>query len=97
MIFGAGKVLQRGTERLGRDNAKIDLQSGIETHGHFRVAARDHIVDTRKLGQAIHGRAGVGRFDQDVEIANRFLPSPVAAGHFHLLDRVDRLHVCAEL
>ncbi len=53
---------------------------------HLRFAATEHLFDRRIGREPIHDLGWVVGFDEDIEIADRFLAAPIAPGDFKLLD-----------
>ena len=86
MVFRAGEVLQRGAERLLRDDAEIDLQTMWEANRHLRIPSPDEGRRRGKLCQTIHDGIRIVGDNEQVEIADRFASATVAASRLELQD-----------
>ena len=87
MGLGAGEVLKRRAERLGRDHAQVDLQTDAQPDGHFRAAAEQNLADRREPGEVVHHRLGIVGQRQQVEVPNRIPAAAIAARRLDPLDR----------
>src|SRR5207247_7541877 len=81
------EVLHRGAETGRFDDAQIDLQSAGESYRCTGVALRGDLRDLVELPKALDNRGGLGggAGDHNVEVADRFLAPPEAAGYVDLV------------
>src|SRR2546423_3696104 len=80
VLFRAGEVEERRTERPGRDDAQVDLEAALDDDRALCVAARENPLDGRRPGEHLEDRCGIVARDDDVDIADRFLGAAEAAG-----------------
>ena len=79
-----GEVVQASAEGLRREQAQVGLLLAVEPDRAAPFAADEDLFDVAEGHEARHDGAGIGRGDENVEIANRGLAPSHAAGE---LDR----------
>ncbi len=97
VIFRPGEILQGSSKRLGRHDAKIDLQPSAKSDRHLGIAAANdggHFFETPEL---VHNGVRVGRIDEQVQVADRFATAAITSGHLKLPDSFELPHVNEQL
>ncbi len=93
MGLGAGEVMQRRAVARLRHDAEIDLKAGTQHDGRTRRALGDDVfhlvIGDERLHHVDAGLTG----HQNVEIADRLLAPPVAAGDDYLFDALDLFEI----
>ena len=90
------EVLQRSAERFARDHAQVNLQIAVQAYRHLGVAARQSLRHRLERRQAIHHLWCIGRDHQGIQITDRFLAAPVAAGKLQPLHSRAALQMLAQ-
>ncbi len=93
MVLRTREVLHGRSERFGRHDAQVDLQTLGQPNRHLRGPAQEHLADALVSPEAIHRLLRILGDHQQVEIADRVLPPAVTAGKFHLSDRGTRVQM----
>ncbi len=94
--LGAGEVVERGAIARPRHHPQIDLRAGAEDHGGARRSLRDDALHLLIGDEAVDdARAALGGH-QDVEVADRLLAAPVAAGDGDVANALLRLQIGGE-
>ena len=87
--LGAGEVVERGAEGLGREHPQVGLQSGLEPHRGLGGSLRENLGDLGEPREGVNDRRRVLRRDEEVEVADRLLATPEASGRLGAQDARD--------
>ena len=71
VLLGAGEVVEREVELLGRHDAQVRLQTVLEAHAGLRLAVGGDLLDARVGDEPVHDRLGFRRRHEEVEVADR--------------------------
>ena len=82
MLLGAGEVMEREIELLGRHDAQIGLQAILEPHAGLRLAVGGDLLDPRIGDEPIHDRLGLRRGHEEVEVADGLTGTTEGTGGF---------------
>ena len=71
MPLRAREIEQRRAELVLRDDAQVDLRAAARDDAGLRVAADEHALDDVHRHERLHDGRGLGRGDDDVDVADR--------------------------
>ena len=97
MLLAAGEVCERVGELLLRDDAQVHLHARGEADAGLRVALADDLRHARRLDERVHDLRGVVGAGEEVDVLDRLLPAPQAAGNANPVNSLRRLEVGDEL
>ena len=85
----AREVEQGGAQLGGLDDAHVDLRAAPRDHTGLRVAAPEDAIDDGQRHDGVHDGRGVGRRDDDVDVAARLGEAAQRAADFDVGDARD--------
>ena len=80
VILRAGEVLQQVPVALRRDHTQVEAETLVRDDRRLRRAFRRDLGDPRQLREVVDQRLGIVRSRDDVQVADRLLAPPRAAG-----------------
>lgn len=81
MLFAAGEIEQGEGKLLVLDHSKVHLDAGLQSYAALGLALGEDVLDLRVGDEFFHQRRGVAlQAGQDVDVADRLLAAPQAAG-----------------
>ena len=86
VLLGAGEVDERGAEGLGLDHAQVDLDPFAKPRRSLGASSLQHLRDLGQARERVHDLLGLRGGDEDVDVADRFLPAADRSGQTELLD-----------
>ena len=89
MFLGASKILERGAEGFGREQAHVHLHVIRELHADLVFALDQHLSDAGELDEVVSGAREIAAGNQQVEIAHGLAAAAQRARRLDALDAFD--------